>query len=560
MRLLLLIFTAGSIAFAQTPPFIRADSLRGTLSPERSCYDVTSYSLDIRIDPAAKSVAGSNRIGFKVVTDFRRMQIDLFHNMTIGRIELGSTILAYAREHNAVFIDLPETVRRDEHHEITVHYSGIPQEASRPPWEGGFTWTTDSLGNPWVAVTCQGTGASLWWPTKDHQSDEPDSMTIAVAVPPGLQNISNGRLRATTTLPGGWTRYEWHLSNPINNYNVTVNIGKYAHFGDLHIRNGEALTLDYYVMPYNLEWARTQFAQVKPLLIIFEKFFGPYPFPEDGYKLVECPHLGMEHQSAIAYGNFYLNGYRGEAKSSVGPASALGLEFDFIIVHETAHEWWGNSITSQDIADMWIHESFGAYAEALYVEERWGFDEAVRYINAKKTSIVNDRPMTGPFGVNRAGSKDMYNKGQIVLHTLRNVINNDTLWFSILHGLATTFRHSIISGDDLTGYINSRTGKDYAYFFRQYFLESAVPELEAFVTRKRDRVTLRYKWNATLPDFNMPVKVTTAPGTYSFITPTTSWQTMELGPIDPMQFRVAEDLFYVKTKLAWAYIDPNKPD
>lgn len=552
---------AASGAGAQTGTFSRADSLRGTLSPLRSCYDVRFYHLDIRIDPDAKAISGFNKILFTATSDFTRMQVDLFANMKVDRIldDRGNP-LPYEREFNAVYIEFPKPVRKGKVQSITFYYSGTPQEANRPPWEGGFTWTTDSLGNPWVAVTCQGTGASLWWPNKDHQSDEPDSMLISTTVPSGLMNISNGKLRRKETLADGWTRFDWFVSYPINNYNVTVNIGKYAHFSDSYTRGGQTLALDYYVMPYNLQRATVQFAQVKPMLEIFEGAFGLYPFPRDGYKLVECPHLGMEHQSAIAYGNFYLNGYRGEAKSAVGPASPIGLEFDFIIIHETAHEWWGNSLTSNDIADMWVHESFGAYAEAVYVEKRWGKDEAIKYVNAKKASILNDRPIIGPMGVNKAGSRDMYNKGQIVLHTLRNVIDNDTLWFSILKGLATTFRHRTLDGNDVFTYINTRTGRDLTYFFDQYFRHVKIPTLDAFVSKKGTRVTLKYRWLTDVEGFRMPVKVTTSPGTYSFITPTTSWQTLELDGVDPMQFKAAEDLFYINVRLGWTYIDPRKPD
>lgn len=557
----LFLLLAASGGYAQTASFTRADTLRGTLSPLRTCYDVRYYHLDIRIDPSTKSVAGSNRILFTATTDFHRMQVDLFANMNVEKIvdERGNP-LKYERELNAVFIEFPKPVKKGRSYSITFHYSGVPQEANRPPWEGGFTWTTDSLGNPWIAVTCQGTGASLWWPNKDHQSDEPDSMLISTTIPPGLTNVSNGRLRRKETLPDGWTRFDWFISYPINNYNVTVNIGKYAHFSDSYLSNGQTLALDYYVMPYNIERAKVQFAQVKPMLEIFEDAFGPYPFPRDGYKLVECPHLGMEHQSAIAYGNFYLNGYRGEAKSAVGPSSPIGLEFDFIIIHETAHEWWGNSVTSNDIADMWVHESFGAYAEAVYVERRWGKEEALKYVNAKKTSILNDRPIVGPFGVNKSGSKDMYNKGQIVLNTLRSVVDNDTLWFSIVKGLATTYKRRTIDGNDVFAYINKRAGQDLTYFFDQYFRHARIPTLDAFVSKKEDRVTLRYRWLADVDGFRMPVKVTTAPGVYSFITPTTTWQTMELNGVDPMQFKAAEDLFYVNVRLGWTYIDPRKPE
>ena len=339
------------------PPlvFTHADTLRGMLTPERSCYDVKYYSLDVKVNPATQFISGSNTIQFLVDSAFDRMQIDLFSNMQIQNIVLDDSIIVpFLRDSNAIFVNLPKVLEKSTIHRVKVTYSGKPIVAKNPPWAGGFTWTNDSSGNPWVVVTCQGTGASLWLPNKDHQSDEPDSMSISVTVPKGLMDISNGRLRATTDLPDGWTRYDWFVSYPINNYNVTVNIGKYTHFADTYLSNGDTLTLDYYVLPANTEKARTQFLQVKTMLTAFEKYFGKYPFIRDGYKLVECPHNGMEHQSAVAYGNRYLQGYKGRASSEVG------LKFDFIIVHESAHEWWGNSVTSKDVADMWIHESFGA--------------------------------------------------------------------------------------------------------------------------------------------------------------------------------------------------------
>ena len=534
--------------------FTRADTLRGMLTPLRTCYDVSYYHLDIRVDPDTKSLKGSNTIRFTVAEAFEKMQVDLFANMVIEKISLdGIGTLPYEREYNAVFVKLPMKLIKGSTHEIAIFYSGTPIAAKRPPWQGGFTWTHDKDGNPWVVVTCQGTGASLWWPNKDHQSDEPDSMMISITAPPGLTDVSNGRLRRKTALPDGWTRYDWFVSYPINNYNVTLNIGKYARFSDTYIQ-GDTLTLDYFVMPYNLEKAKGQFEEVKSMMACFEKFFGKYQFKDDGYKLVESPHLGMEHQSAVAYGNQYLHGYNGRASSEIG------LKFDFIIIHESAHEWWGNSVTSRDIADMWIHESFGAYAEALYVECMYGYDLALKYINAKKGGIFNTMPIIGVYNVNREGSGDMYNKGQLALNTLRHVLNNDSLWFAILYGIATDFKYQTITSDDIVRYVSRKTGTDYTYFFDQYLKFPTLPRLEISVAKKGTRVTARYKWSADVADFKMPVKVTTSKGNYGFIYPTASWQSTNLDKINPEEFRVAEDLFYVDVKLTLAYVDPAKAD
>ncbi len=543
-----------SLATAQQQPsvFTHADSLRGMMSPERTCYDITYYHLDIKVDTASRSVSGSNRIVFRAVNDFDRMQVDLFENMKIDRIEGddGKT-LPYIRDGNAFFISFPQKLAKGTTRAVTIRYSGAPQVAANPPWSGGFTWTKDKDGNPWIVVTCQETGASLWWPNKDHQSDEPDSMLLSVTVPAGLTNVSNGRLRATTELPGGWTRFDWFISYPINSYNVTINIGKFVHFGEV-FDGAEKLTLDYYVKPYNLEKAKEQFQQVKPMMECYEKRFGAYPFPRDGYKLVESPHLGMEHQSAVAYGNNYVQGYRGTGSSEAG------VKFDFIIIHETAHEWWGNSVTSQDIADMWIHESFGAYAEAVYVECLFGYEEAMKYVNGKKPNVQNRAPIIGTYNVHKRGAGDMYDKGQLVLNTLRHVIDNDNLWWEIVKGLAVDFRHSIVTAEDVFASINKKTGRDYGYFFEQYFKKAKIPVLELMLTKSGDDVTLRYRWGADVEGFAMPVKVTIAKGVYSFITPTTSSQTLDLNGMSPDDFRVAQDLFYVDVRLRTLYLDPKR--
>jgi len=534
--------------------FTRADTLRGTNSPERACYDVKYYHLDIRVDPSTQSIAGSNTIYFSVVSAFDKMQLDLFNNMSIDKIVLdGAQELQYVREFNAVFVSTRATLNKDSRHSLEVFYSGKPMVAKNPPWDGGLTWTKDSTGSPWVAVTCQGTGASLWWPNKDHQADEPDSMLISIKVPNGLEDVSNGRLRSVTNFPDGWRRFDWFVSSPINNYNVTLNIGKFAHFSDTYVSD-DTLTLDYYVLPESIDKARLQFKQVKGMMQAFEKYFGKYPFKRDGYKLIECPHTGMEHQSAVAYGNRYLQGYRGRSPAEVG------LKFDFIIIHESAHEWWGNSVTSKDVADMWIHESFGAYAEALYIEFHYGLSEALTYINGKKPNVRNSEPIIGIYNVQRAGAGDMYDKGQLVLNTLRSVIDNDQMWFSIVRGLAETFKYQTITAEDVFTYINTKTGKDYSYFFNQYLKNAKIPLLDVSVTKKGDNVTARYRWNADVPDFKMPIKVTTSDNRYEFIYPTTTLQTVKLGNMRPEDFKVEKDRFYVDLKLNWSYLDPRLPD
>lgn len=548
---ILLAVALAPAAFGQlnwTPrPMTRADTLRGALSPERTCYDVRWYHLDVAIDPSARRIDGSTTIRFTGVEASQRLQVDLFANMSVKAVTLdGSAPLPYTREFGAMFITLPRPLVPGESHDLIVAYGGEPRVAPRAPWDGGFIWTKDTLGNPWVAVACQGTGASLWWPNKDHQADEPDSMLISVTVPPGLEDVSNGRLRSVTTMPGGWKRYDWGVTYPINNYDVTVNVGKFAHFSDVY-DGADTVTLDYYVLPEHLQEAQRQFQQVKPMLACFEKDFGPYPFARDGYKLVQSPHLGMEHQTAVAYGNGFHNGYRRTS------TSRYGLMFDFIIVHESAHEWWGNSVTSKDIADMWIHEGFGAHAEALFVECAWGYDAMLDYVNSKKGLVGNRRPIIGHYGVSNEGSGDMYPKGSLMLHTFRGVLDNDSLWFAVIKGIAQTFRYQTITTEDIVRYVQAATGKDYAYLFNQYLRYADLPRLEVFLTVKGNGLSARYRWKADVTDFRMPIKVTTAPGKYSFIAPTTSWQTLDLGAMTPDDFRVAERLFYVDTQVRINY-------
>ncbi len=534
--------------------FSKKDSLRGTLTLPRTCYDVHYYHLDIQVNPKTKKIGGSNTIYFEVIEDTDLLQVDLFENMDIKQIVLdGKEKLKFRREFNAVFISLPKELKRGEKHQISIEYGGKPIVAKLPPWDGGFIWATDSVGNPWVAVACQGTGASLWWPNKDHQSDEPDSMLISVTIPEELENISNGRLRSITQRKKGWKTYDWFVSYPINNYNVTVNIGNFAHFDDVFIEpDGDSLTLDYYVLPQELDKAKWQFAQVQPMMDFFYTYFGPYPFARDGYKLIQSPHLGMEHQTAVAYGNQYLNGYKGTASSEVG------LTFDFIILHETAHEWWGNNITTNDVADMWVHESFGSYSEALYVEYAHGYEASMKYLNGKKQNVKNDLPIIGPFGVNKEGSTDMYDKGQLVLNTLRHVIDDKDLWLSILRGLNEEFRYKTIDGQEVFDYINKRTSMDLRGFFDQYFRYKDLPTLAVSLVKKGEEVKATYRWEANVDNFDMPIKVTTSPGKYEMIYPTNTSKSMDLQGLDPDDFKVAEDQFYVNLDLRKTYIDPRK--
>lgn len=518
--------------------FTRADTLRGSLTPLRTSFDVKYYHLDVKVDPASRFIEGSNRIVFKVVEPLKRLQIDLFDNLTISKIIHNGNPLKYSREFNAVFVDFPEELEGNSISEITVFYQGHPTTAQRPPWDGGFVWSKDKQGNPWVGVACQGIGASIWWPNKDHLSDEPDSMLISATVPKGLINVSNGRLRSQTEIDNNWTRFDWFVSYPINNYNVSLNIAKYAHWRDFHV-NEDTLTLDYYVLPANLEKAKKQFEQVKPMMECFEKFLGKYPFYRDGYKLIETPYLGMEHQSAVAYGNKYLTGYLGN------DISQIGLKFDYIIIHETGHEWWGNNVSGADIADMWIHESFCTYSESIYVECMYGAETAKKYVMAQKPRVKNISPMMGVYGVNDEGDGDMYLKGSVVLNSLRTLIGQDSLWFGILRGIQKEFGLKTIAKSDIVNYINKKTGKDYNYFFDQYFTYSKIPVFEYKFEKKGKQTFLKYRWQADVEDFKMEIPVTiNSKDKFEIIQPSKDWQSVKIG-VTEKDFRVNnEDLYF----------------
>jgi len=502
-------------AFAQQA-FTHADTLRGSLGPARAWWDVTFYDLHARLSPADSTVRGWNAITYRAIADGSEMQIDLQAPLAIDSVLLGDRRLDVRRDGNAWFVHLPEIQRRGETHTVVVHYGGRPRVAVNPPWTGGFIWARDAAGRPWVATANQGLGASVWWPNKDHQTEEPDSQRISLTVPDPMTNVSNGRLRRTIPNGDGTTTYEWFVASPINNYGVAVNAGTYAHWQETFAGEAGTLTLDFWPLAENEAAARRQWTQTATTLRCFERWFGPYPWYADGFKLVEAPHLGMEHQSAVAYGNGYRNGYRGTDLSGSG----RGLEWDFIIVHETAHEWWGNNITTADVADMWVHEGFGAYAENLYTECLTGSKAAgAEYVIGTRSRILNDAPIVGPYGVNTSGSGDMYYKGANLLHTIRQVVNDDARWLAILRGLNRDFAKSIVTGAQVEAYVSRGAGRDLSRVFDQYLRTTDVPALEW----RRGPDGLEFRWAEVVPGFDMPVRVLVA-GTPTWIEPTTSWQ------------------------------------
>ena len=513
--------------------FTEADTLRGSLRPERG-YDVQKYHLQVRLDPEERFLSGVNTISFKTEEQLPVMQVDLFENMQVDSIIHNSHPLKYSRKHNAVFITFDKPLKENKLDSISFYFSGNPKVARNAPWDGGFVFDKDQEGNHWIAVAVQGTGASLWYPNKDHQSDEPEEVLIEAAVPNGLMNVSNGRFVGKEDLGDGYTRWSWKVNSPINNYNIVLNIANYVHFSDSY----KDLDLDYYVLPYNLQKAQKQFEEVKIMMDCFYDKFGPYPFEEDGFKLVETPYLGMEHQSAVAYGNKYMMGYLGNDLSRTG----IGLKWDYIIIHESGHEWYGNSITAADIADMWIHEGFTAYSEAVYIECRWGKEEALEYLKGNRRGIGNRSSIIGDYGVNSEGSGDMYFKGANLLNTIRSIYNDDELWWKTLKDYTLTYRHQIIDTKTTEDFFDAATPVDLQPVFDQYLRRAALPELQF----KKEGDTFLYRWKADVEDFAMPVDVFIK-GEEVRLHPTADWQKLDKKVESREEIKVNELEFYVAT-------------
>ena len=530
----------------QKVKFTHQDTLRGTVGPERAWWDVLHYDVNITPDFETKSLTGKTVIQYKVLPNQKSdyMQIDLQQPLTIdslfhdGKMYINYPPRPYYQEGNVWHIPLPKMAVGSVH-TLAIVYHGKPIEAKLPPWDGGWIFAKDAKGRPWMSVACQGLGASVWYPCKDHQSDEPDSgATLTINVPKGLVAVGNGkRIRYSggdeaKSISETVTNFEWDwtVQNPINNYNIVPYIGHYVHWNDTLQGEKGQLNLSYYVLDYELEKAKKQFEQVKPMLRSMEYWFGPYPFYEDGFKLVQAPHLGMEHQSAIAYGNEFKNGYLGRDWSGTG----WGLKWDYIIVHESGHEWFGNNITVKDMADMWVQEAFTDYSETLFVEYYYGKQAANEYVQGLRSNIENDVPIIGPYGVNKEGSVDMYFKGANLIHTIRQVINDDDKFRQILRGLNKDFYHQTVTTKQIEDYINQKSGIDFSKVFDQYLRTIQVPRLEI----KGDT----YRWANCVEGFNMPVKLMNG----NWISPATTWKKFKADEIKGG--KEVDTNFYIKVK------------
>mgnify|MGYP003675815669 CR=1 FL=1 len=509
IALLIALFSLGLSA----QQFTHQDTLRGSITPERAWWDLNYYHLDIEVRPDQKFISGSNLIRYKVLDAQKVLQIDLQPPLKISKVIQDGKTLEVKSVGNAHFITLKKKQIKGEYNEIVVYYSGHPKEAENAPWDGGFSWDTDNNGKHFVATSCQGLGASAWWPNKDHMYDEVDSMAISVKVPKGLIDVSNGRLRKVDKETN---TFHWFVANPINNYGVNVNIGDYVHFGEKYQGEKGILDMDYYVLRDNLNKAKEQFKQAPMTLKAFEYWFGPYPFYEDSYKLVEVPYLGMEHQSSVTYGNHYQNGYLGGDLS----ASGWGLQFDYILIHESGHEWFANNITYKDIADMWIHESFTCYSENLYLDYHFGTNAAEEYVIGLRKNIRNNIPIIGPYGVNQEGSGDMYYKGANMLHTIRQLVNDDEKWRKVLRGLNRDFYHQTVTSAQIENYLIDQTGIELSPIFDEYLRTTMIPSLEYTITDS----TLKFRYTNVVDGFKMPIRIY-IDGQEHWLTPNPEWQT-----------------------------------
>jgi aminopeptidase N len=533
-----LVFISASLStFGQEKKFTHQDTLRGTITPERAWWDLTYYHLSVNVDIESKSLSGSNVMQYKVLEPHNSLQIELQEPLKITKVLQAGKEVTVKKDGYTYFLQLSEKQKTGDVNEVVIHYEGVPQEGKNPPWEGGLTWKADSAGTPWIVTTCQGLGASIWWPNKDHAYDEPDSMLISITVPENLTDVSNGRLRSEVKNEDGTKTFNWFVGNPINNYGVNMNIGDYVHYSEVYKGLNGDLDCNYYVLRGNLEKAKKQFAEVPRMLKAFEHWFGPYPFYDDGFKLIEVPYAGMEHQSSVTYGNKFENGYLGRDVSHSG----WGMKFDFIIVHESGHEWFANNITHVDVADMWIHEGFTSYSENLFVDYHFGKEACDTYVQGVRKNVLNDSPIIGIYDVHHEGSADMYYKGANILHTLRSWVDNDSLWRAVLTGLNKDFFHQTVTTQQVEKYMSDKIGKDLSAFFNQYLRTVKVPKLEYKVTNK----VLKIRYVNVVENFAMPVRATIS-GKTVWLTPTEKWQSVKLD--DAVGKVVIDPNFYVEHK------------
>ncbi len=524
----------------QPQPVTRQEMLRGSITPEREWWDVLHYDLWVQFMPETRSIKGSNTITFKTLKPGSKMQIDLQTPLNIIKIVHGSEELKFEREGNVFWVTFAKEIPAGVEDKITIEYGGRPTVATNPPWTGGVSWGRDDMGDWFINTTCEGIGASIWWPNKDIGYDEPDrGMNINITVPENLVDVSNGRLKGVDHDEKAKTKtYHWVVTNPINNYGVNANIGNYVNWSEKYDGVGGTLDINYWVLPHQKEAAMKTFKEVPRMLKAFEHWFGKYPWYEDGYKLVTVAYPGMEHQSSVTYGNYFRNGYRERDPSNGG--TPYGMQYDFIIVHESAHEWWGNNISMRDGADMWIHEGFANYAENLFVEYYWGKQAGADYVVGTRRGIRNAEPIIGTYGANREPPGDQYPKGGNLLHTIRQIVNDDEKWRLILTGLSKDFWHQTVTTKQIETYISQHAGVDLSKVFDQYLRGIKIPLFQYKI--EGDKLT--FSWDRVVEGFNMPLKVSIN-GKETWLKPTDKVQTFANG--GPITTVVADRNFYIES-------------
>lgn len=523
--LMSLLFTTMSLT-SQDMIFERQDTLMGSHSVERKWWDLTHYELHARFDPNKKTISGKNKTTYKVVSPYQIMQIDLQAPMILDSVVQNNQRCFWKQKEDAYFILLTEQQNIGNLQDITFYFHGSPKPAKLPPWQGGMIWQKDKNNYPWMSIACQGMAASVWFPNKDHMFDEPDSVSMHITVPENLMTVAGGRLRSERTNNDTTKTYHWAVVNPINNYNIIPYIGKYVNIKDTFQGEGGILDINYWVLDYNKDRATEHFKQTKSMLRCFESWFGKYPFYEDGYKLVESPHLGMDHQSAIAYGNKFKQGYLGTDLSGTG----WGLKWDFIIVHESGHEWFGNNISAKDVADNWIHEGFTAYSENLYTEYLFGKVAGAEYVEGTRKAVINDKPIIGPYGVNKNGSGDMYYKAANMLHTIRQLVNDDLKWKAFLRDINRTFWHKTTDSQEIENYMSKYLGINLSNIFNQYLRTTEIPIIEILQDKKK----LKFRWVNCITDFDMPLKIKSKNEVIKLL-PTEKWQSIKLKSADKIK-------------------------
>ena len=532
----LLVFFFPSSLSTQTVKYTHADTLKGTYSKARSWWNVLHYDLNVRFNPSDSSIVGTNKITYKVIEPYTVMQLDLMQPMVLDSVVMNAKRCVVEKDGNAYFIYLSIEQKINKVESFVTYFHGKPKVAKMPPWEGGVVWSKDLKGNPWISIACQGMAAQVWFPNKDHMYDEPDSCSIRITAPKDLITVSNGRLGQILMNEDGTATFAWKVVNPINNYNIIPYIGRYTVVNDTIMGERGVLDLSFWALEDNYAKAKKQLLQAKSMLRCFEYWFGPYPFYEDGYKLVEAPFLGMEHQSAIAYGNNFQNGYMGRDLSLTG----WGLKWDFIIVHESGHEWFGNNISAKDVADNWIHESFTAYAENLYTEYLFGKKAGAEYVIGTRKAVANDKPIISDYNVNAGGSIDLYYKGANMLHAIRQITNNDSLWREMFRSMNRMFRHKTVTTHEIETYMASYLNLDLQKIFDQYLRTIQIPSLEYRIRKSK----LSYRWANCVKGFNMPLKVSVLEQE-QWLRPTDKWQSI---PYQDSLFK-ADENFFVTTKL-----------